>query len=52
MAFDLASKLSAERALTPSPLIWKIKRLFNLGTEKQLRGAINRVNDLAEEDSM
>ncbi|XP_043699890.1 cytochrome P450 94C1-like [Telopea speciosissima] len=49
VAFDLASKLSAERALLPSPLIWKTKRLLNLGTEKQLKEAIRLVNLLAEE---
>lgn len=48
-AFDAASKLSAERALTPSPIIWKIKRFFNLGSEKQLKEAIKMVNELAEE---
>ncbi|GAY58527.1 hypothetical protein CUMW_187650 [Citrus unshiu] len=47
-AFDLASKLSAERALAPSPIVWKIKRLLNIGSEKQLKGAINLVNELAE----
>ncbi|OVA05976.1 Cytochrome P450 [Macleaya cordata] len=49
MAFDLASKLSAERALSPTPLIWKIKRLLNLGTEKKLKEAITKVNTLADE---
>ncbi|KAL2511105.1 Cytochrome [Abeliophyllum distichum] len=49
VAFDLASKLSAGRALTVSPLIWKIKRFFNLGSEKKLREAIKLVNVLAEE---
>lgn len=47
-AFDLASKLSAERALAPSPIVWKIKRLLNIGSEKQLKGAIKLVNELAE----
>ncbi|KAK9170443.1 hypothetical protein Syun_002583 [Stephania yunnanensis] len=48
-AFDLASRLSAERALTPSPLIWKIKRLLNIGSEKQLKQAIKIINVLANE---
>nr|QKK82625.1 cytochrome P450 94C1 [Zanthoxylum armatum] len=47
-AFDLASKLSAERALGPSPIVWKIKRLLNIGSEKQLKEAIKLVNELAE----
>lgn len=48
-AFDLASKLSAERAMAALPLAWKIKRLFNMGTEKRLKKAIEVVNDLAME---
>ncbi|KDP42721.1 hypothetical protein JCGZ_23661 [Jatropha curcas] len=49
VAFDLASKLSAERAMTVSPLIWKIKRMFNLGTEKKMKEAIKLINILAQE---
>ncbi|XVF82799.1 hypothetical protein PTKIN_Ptkin16aG0078800 [Pterospermum kingtungense] len=48
-AFDLASKLSAERAMAPLPLVWKIKRLFNIGSEKILKEAIEVVNVLAME---
>ncbi|KAH7561213.1 hypothetical protein JRO89_XS10G0192500 [Xanthoceras sorbifolium] len=48
VAFDLASKLSAERALSPSQMIWKIKRFLNLGSEKKLKEAIKLVNELAE----
>ncbi|GMI81684.1 cytochrome P450, family 94, subfamily C, polypeptide 1 [Hibiscus trionum] len=48
-AFDLASKLSAQRALESSPLIWKLKRALNLGTEKQLKQAIKMVDELAQE---
>lgn len=47
-AFDTASKISARRALSPSPLIWKIKRFFNIGSEKKLKEAINVVNKLTE----
>ncbi|GAB4833414.1 hypothetical protein Ancab_031657 [Ancistrocladus abbreviatus] len=39
-SFDLASKLSAER---------KLKRIFNIGSEKELRQAIKVVNLLAKE---
>ncbi|XP_010271731.1 PREDICTED: cytochrome P450 94C1-like [Nelumbo nucifera] len=49
MAFDLASRLSAQRALSLSPLIWKIKRLLNLGSEKKLKKAIRLINVLAKE---
>ncbi|KAK4426496.1 cytochrome [Sesamum alatum] len=48
-AFDLASKLSIERAITMSPMIWKLKRFFNLGSKKQLKQAIESVHELAEE---
>lgn len=48
-SFDLASRLSAERAMTASPLVWKAKRLLNLGSERELREAINVINVLAKE---
>ncbi|KAJ4831023.1 hypothetical protein Tsubulata_044590 [Turnera subulata] len=48
MAFDTASHLSAKRALTASPIVWKIKRFLNVGSEKELREAIKMVNELAE----
>ncbi|KAJ8750151.1 hypothetical protein K2173_014066 [Erythroxylum novogranatense] len=46
-AFDTASKLSAERALVPTPVIWKLKRLLSIGSEKKLKEAISMVNELA-----
>ncbi|CAA6663723.1 unnamed protein product [Spirodela intermedia] len=49
VAFDKASRLSASRALSPSPLVWKLKRLLNLGLEKELRRAIRLVDVLARE---
>lgn len=49
VAFDLASKLSAERAMTVSPLVWKIKRALNIGSEKKLKEAIKKVDILAQE---
>ncbi|KAL3532070.1 hypothetical protein ACH5RR_005591 [Cinchona calisaya] len=49
VSFDLASRLSAERALTASPITWKIKRMLNVGSEKKLRKAIMIVNVLAKE---
>ncbi|KAJ7971525.1 putative Cytochrome P450 [Quillaja saponaria] len=49
VSFDLASKLSAQRAMAVSPLVWKIKRLLNLGTEKRLKQAINVINILAKQ---
>ncbi|KAI3716571.1 hypothetical protein L1987_67535 [Smallanthus sonchifolius] len=46
-AFDLSSKLCAERGVAPFPLVWKIKRLFNIGTEKELKRSINVVKRMA-----
>ncbi|CAK8576333.1 unnamed protein product [Lathyrus sativus] len=48
-AFDISSKLSAERGMSASPLIWKMKRFFNIGSEKKLKEAIKVVNDMAKE---
>ncbi|KAH7671406.1 Cytochrome P450 E-class group I protein [Dioscorea alata] len=48
-AFDLASKLSAQRATATCASTWKVKRLFNWGSEKELQRAIRLVNVLAEE---
>ncbi|KAF6152492.1 hypothetical protein GIB67_023186 [Kingdonia uniflora] len=47
VAFDLATKVSAERALSLSPLIWKIKRMLNIGTERKLKKVITMVSALA-----
>nr|AZP01940.1 cytochrome P450 CYP94C115 [Panax ginseng] len=48
-SFDLASKLSAERAMTATPLGWKIKRFLNIGSEKELKKCIKNINILAQE---
>lgn len=48
-AFDIASKLSAERAMMASPFIWKMKRLLNVGSERKLKEAIKIVDELAYE---
>ncbi|KAE8705806.1 Cytochrome P450 94C1 [Hibiscus syriacus] len=48
-AFDLASKFSAQRGLACSSLIWKVKRLLNLGTEKQLKEAIKILDEFAQQ---
>ncbi|ESQ51204.1 hypothetical protein EUTSA_v10016556mg [Eutrema salsugineum] len=47
VAFDTASTLSAKRALAPSPLLWKIKRVLRIGSEKQLKESIDVINRLA-----
>lgn len=49
VSFDQASRLSAERAMTASPLTWKIKRMLNVGSERELRRAIRMIDLLAHE---
>ncbi|KAL6905626.1 hypothetical protein ACP4OV_003227 [Aristida adscensionis] len=46
-AFDAATRLSAMRAAAASPLVWKLKRLLNVGTERELKKAIGLVDELA-----
>ncbi|CAA6663913.1 unnamed protein product [Spirodela intermedia] len=48
-AFDTATRLSASRAAATSPLVWKVKRLLNVGSERELRKSIRLINVLAEE---
>ncbi|KAG4996331.1 hypothetical protein JHK85_027770 [Glycine max] len=47
--FDLTLKLFAERATTGSPFVWKLKRLLNLGSRKQLKKAVRVINVLARD---
>ncbi|XP_022142706.1 cytochrome P450 94C1 [Momordica charantia] len=49
VAFDVASRVSAERAMGTWPVMWRIKRALNLGSERRLKEAIKIVNGLAEE---
>jgi cytochrome P450 len=48
-AFDTASMLSARRATAPMHVFWKLKRLLNVGEERELRDAIRLVDTLAAE---
>ncbi|XP_057505853.1 cytochrome P450 94C1-like [Actinidia eriantha] len=49
VSFDRASNISAERAMTSSPWIWKVKRILKLGSERQLKEDIMMINALAQE---
>ncbi|KAK4482276.1 hypothetical protein RD792_009428 [Penstemon davidsonii] len=49
VAFEQAVKLSSERFNSLSPYSWKIKRALNIGSEKQLKIAINQVREFAKE---
>ncbi|XP_044978859.1 cytochrome P450 94C1-like [Hordeum vulgare subsp. vulgare] len=46
-AFDTASRLSAMRGAAASPLVWRVKRLLNVGSERELRKSIRLVDELA-----
>ncbi|KAL5206460.1 hypothetical protein ABZP36_034669 [Zizania latifolia] len=46
-AFDTASRLSAMRGAAASPLLWKMKRLLNIGSERELNKAIKLIDELA-----
>ncbi|CAH1430823.1 unnamed protein product [Lactuca virosa] len=48
-SFDLATTLSATRALSASPLIWKANRILNMGSERKLKEAVQNVNFLIEQ---
>ncbi|KAK4487792.1 hypothetical protein RD792_005520 [Penstemon davidsonii] len=49
VAFEQAVKLSTDRFSSLSPYFWKIKRALNIGSEKQLKIAINQVREFAKE---
>ncbi|PWZ34452.1 Cytochrome P450 94C1 [Zea mays] len=46
-AFDTATRLCAMRGAAASPLLWRAKRLLNVGSERELREAIRLVDELA-----
>uniref|UniRef100_A0A0E0MJN4 Cytochrome P450 n=1 Tax=Oryza punctata TaxID=4537 RepID=A0A0E0MJN4_ORYPU len=46
-AFDAASRLSAMRGAAASPLLWKMKRFLNIGSERELKKAIKLIDGLA-----
>ncbi|RYR65764.1 hypothetical protein Ahy_A03g011689 [Arachis hypogaea] len=48
-SFDLASKLSVQRAMSLLPLIWKLKRLLIIGSEKKLKKEIRVVDNVVME---
>ncbi|KAG8486857.1 hypothetical protein CXB51_020369 [Gossypium anomalum] len=47
-AFEDATHLSSERFRAPITLTWRIKRFFNVGSEKKLKIAISQVRDFAK----
>ncbi|XP_057734612.1 cytochrome P450 94C1-like [Arachis stenosperma] len=47
-SFDLASKI-LQRAMSPLPFIWKLKRLLNIGSKKNMKEAIEVVDNVVME---
>ncbi|KAK7286652.1 hypothetical protein RJT34_21801 [Clitoria ternatea] len=47
-AFENAAMLSSGRFLSVSQSAWKLKRLFNIGTERKLRESISAVHKFAD----
>ncbi|XP_059286506.1 cytochrome P450 94A1-like [Lycium ferocissimum] len=48
VAFEDSVRLISERFIYPFPLIWKIKRALNIGSEKKLRIAVQQVREFAK----
>lgn len=48
-AFEDAAALSSGRFMCALPVMWKIKRALNVGTERRLRESISTVHDFADE---
>ncbi|GLJ31534.1 hypothetical protein SUGI_0632910 [Cryptomeria japonica] len=47
-AFDLATHLSYQRFAAPLQILWKVKRVLNVGTEKRLSQAIRTIREFAQ----
>ncbi|KAD6453011.1 hypothetical protein R6Q59_015203 [Mikania micrantha] len=43
-AFDTAVELISSRFMSPLPVVWKLKRYFNIGNERKFKQAIETVN--------
>ncbi|KAJ6920614.1 hypothetical protein NC651_014259 [Populus alba x Populus x berolinensis] len=45
--FDEAARISSDRFATLFPFLWKIKRFFNIGSEKRLKEASSELREFA-----
>ncbi|KAL3592798.1 hypothetical protein D5086_011438 [Populus alba] len=45
--FDEAARISSDRFATLFPFVWKIKRVFNIGSEKRLKEASSELREFA-----
>ncbi|CAJ1902209.1 unnamed protein product [Sphenostylis stenocarpa] len=48
MAYEEATEISSKRFREVFPLVWKVKRALNIGSEKRLRMAVREVHDFAK----
>ena len=48
LAFEDATEISSQRLREPLPIIWKLKRKLNIGSEKRLRIAVSEVREFAK----
>ncbi|XP_022002331.1 cytochrome P450 94A1 [Helianthus annuus] len=48
-AFDVAVEHTSYRFMSPLPVVWKLKRFFNIGSERKYKEAIETVNEFAME---
>nr|GMD61009.1 cytochrome P450 94A2-like [Ipomoea batatas] len=48
VAFEEAVRISSQRFHAVSPLVWKLKRRFNIGSERKLRAAVEVVQEFAK----
>ncbi|KAK9052352.1 hypothetical protein SSX86_028981 [Deinandra increscens subsp. villosa] len=44
-AFDLAGVISAKRAAIPIAAVWKLKKLFGIGSEKVLKDSVTEIHE-------
>ncbi|XAR58614.1 hypothetical protein NMG60_11014085 [Bertholletia excelsa] len=49
VAFETAAQLTSRRFESFHPLLWKTKRVLQIGSEKQLRIVVNEVRDFAKQ---
>ncbi|KAM0069642.1 putative cytochrome P450 [Helianthus debilis subsp. tardiflorus] len=48
-AFDVAVEHTSYRFMSPLPVVWKLKRFLNIGSERKYKEAIETVNEFAME---
>ncbi|XP_014495272.1 cytochrome P450 94A1-like [Vigna radiata var. radiata] len=48
VAYEEAVEISSKRFRELSPLVWKVKRALNIGSEKRLRMAVREVHEFAK----